>query len=167
MPLSDQLARCMAARALQADITTFCVAYQMGAFRCADELFSFATIFGKFNHSKVTETDKAEDCESVDGENDDADEGYCNAKVYDEKEDSFYNLFVNKMSTEKDLKKISSFIDALRVCLYAEYHFVYALRQVYIIAVAVPISSAFEERLFSGSQEFAQQWCKIVLNHYL
>ena len=61
-------------RALQADIMKFRAAYQLDIFRCAYELFSFATTFSKFNCSPVTESYKAEDLGSSDGEDDDTDE---------------------------------------------------------------------------------------------
>ena len=59
------------------------------AFRCAEESFSLATTFSKFNCSPVRETDKAEDLGSSDGENADTDEEYGGAKFCDEKEDPF------------------------------------------------------------------------------
>ena len=65
----------------------------------------------------MTETDKAEDLGSSDGEDDDKDEEYGGTKVCDEKEDpsASDNPPLNKMSTEKkDEKKIPSFIDSFR-----------------------------------------------------
>ena len=86
----DLPARYKAVRALQADITKFCAAYRLDAFRRAEELFtSFSTTFSKFNCSLGRETDKAEDLGSSDGEDDDTDEEYGGAKVYDEKRRPF------------------------------------------------------------------------------
>ena len=103
----------------------------------------------------MKETDKAEDLGSSDGEDDDKNEEYGGTKFCDEKEDpsTSENPPHNKMSTEKkDGKKTPSFIDALKLLSFPEYHHVDAyptLCQVYAIAVAIPISSAFAERTFS------------------
>ena len=53
----------------------------------------------------------------------------------------------------KDGKKIPSFIDALKLLSFPEYHLVEAYLtscQVYAIAIAIPISSASAERSFSA-----------------
>ena len=108
-----------------------------------------------------TESDKAEDLESSDGEDDDADKEYVDAdekcgdvKVFDEKKDSTDNLPLNKMSIgKKDIKKIPSFIVALKYLSYPEYHLVDAyltLCQGFAIAVAIPISSTSTEQSFSA-----------------
>ena len=90
---------------------------------------------GLFSCSQVTETDKFVDLGSSDGEDDDKDEEYDGAKVCNEKEDPSDNPPVNKMSTEKkDGKSIPSFIDALKLLSFPEYHLIDAyptLCQVY------------------------------------
>ena len=116
-----------------------------------------------------------QDLKSSDGEDDDANKEYGDAKDCDEKEDSTYNLPLNKMSlAKKDIEKIPSFIDALKLLSYPEYRLVNAYPtscQVHAIVVAVPTSSASTERSFSAlarvKKKFPQQWCKIVLSRYL
>ena len=131
--------------------------HQLDQFRCADELFSFATTFSKFNFSQITETDKAEESESSDGE-DDSNDDYMNkeygaAKYYGENEDHSDNPLNKTPIQKKGQNTIPSFIDALRLLSFPDYHLVDAyptLCQVYAIAVAIPISSAFAERSFSA-----------------
>ena len=142
---------------LQADIKTFCAVYQLDPIRCADELFSFATTFSKFNFSQITETDKAEESESSDDE-DDSNDDYMNkeygaAKYYGENDDHSDNPLNKTPIQKKGQNTIPSFIDALRLLSFPDYHLVDAyptLCQVYAIAVAIPISSAFAERSFSA-----------------
>ena len=131
--------------------------HQLDPFRCADELFSFATTFSKFNFSQVTKTDKAEESESNDGKNDSTDDmnkGYGAGQKIMVKTTNHSDNPLNKMpSQKKDQNKINSFIDALRLLSSPDCHLVDAyptLCQVYAIAVAIPISSASAERSFSA-----------------
>ena len=160
-------------RALQADIMKFCAAYQLDAFRCAEELFSFATTFSKFNCSPVRETDKYEDLGSNDGEMMIQMRSMVVRKFVMTKKTFSDNPPLNWMSTKIRTERQNAFIDALKLLSFPEYHLVDAYLtsyQVHAIAVAMPISSAAAERLFSALKElkqgFTQLRCKIVLSHY-
>ena len=82
------------------------------------------------------------------------DEEYGDVKVCNAKEDSTDNFPLNKISVEKkDVKKIPSFIVALKYLSYPEFHLIDAyptLCQVFAIAVAIPISSTSTEPSFSA-----------------
>jgi hypothetical protein len=140
------------ARDLEANIRSFCTTYGIDLSRCADELFTFAPSFPKFNRSLFAQ-ESNDDVHDANGSDSDS-EQECDESDH---LDSDHGQGRDEDTCSKEAatrnKDVPSFVEALRILSHPDYHLVDAyptLCQVYAIAVAIPISSATAERSFSA-----------------
>ena len=143
------------ARNMIAGISSFCTTYGIDPSRCAEELFTFAPSFSKFNRSLFDFPKELKDRKEYFhdlGDSDSEEEEEC----YDDNDhDDSGNSDDDDNQPDKATpnKDVPSFLEALKILLHPAYHLVDAyptLCKVFAIAVAIPISSSTAERSFSA-----------------
>ena len=141
------------ARDMIAGISSFCTTYGIDPSRCAEELFTFAPSFSKFNRSLFDFPKELKDRREYFndlGDSDSEEECY-DDNDHDDSENSDDDD--NQPDQATPNKDVPSFLEALKILLHPAYHLVDAyptLCKVYAIAVAIPISSSTAERSFSA-----------------
>ena len=127
--------------------------YGIDPSRCAEELFTFAPSFSKFNRSLFDfpkELKEREEYFHDLGDSDSEEECY-DDNNHDDSENSDDDD--NQPDEATPNKDVPSFLEALKILLHPAYHQVDAyptLCKVYAIAVAIPISSSTAECSFSA-----------------
>ena len=132
---------------LTAHISSFCSAYGIDPSQCAEELFTFAPSFSKFNRSLFNYPKQRKEY-FYDLDDSDSEEESYDDNEHDESDDDDDNA-----DGVRENKDVPSFLEALKILAHPDYHLVDAyptLCKVYAIAVAIPISSATAERSFSA-----------------
>ena len=129
---------------LTAHISSFCSAYGIDPSQCAEELFTFAPSFSKFNRS-LFDYPKQRKEYFYDLDDSDFEEESYDDNDHDESDDDDDN--------PDRVRENTDFLEAMKILAHPDYHLVNAyptLCKVYAIAVAIPISSAIAVHSFSA-----------------
>jgi hypothetical protein len=144
----DFLRRYKTAHDLQtlAPLKSFCEKYDLDLVACADELYSFANVYSRFDSNLFNSASEADDDDLLNQAMQQFD-----ADINDKVEQS--NKRSEELTEENSEKHKSSFSNALAILCNPMYHLNDAYPQlcrVFSIAVAIPISSCTAERSFSA-----------------